>query len=548
MRIILRFLCLQGALLIAQAQDGAPRPIRDIRDYGARPDGQTMNTAAINRAVEEAASAGGGTVRVPAGRFLTGTVNLRSNVTLHLEAGAVLVGSRNLKDYPENPAPEPADTLEFRRSRQTYPARLEFGRFSLISAIGQNNVAIEGAGIIDGQGDHPNFAKKELVARGLTRDQAHFQRPYGLSFVRCTNVHVRGITLRNLAFWCQDYLDCDGVAVDSVTVDSPAEDRNNDGIDIDGSRQVRVSNCRIDAGDDAICLKASYRDCEDITVTNCTLSSRANGVKFGTASNGGFKRIAISNLTIRQTGAAGLALEVVDGGTMDGVVISNIVMNRVGAAIFIRLGDRGSRWMSPADHAVGAIRNVSIQNLVANVFTPYDGRPLASSISGLPGHPVDGIVLSNVRLLNLREHARSETKDLAEAVVPEQAAEYPEYSMFGALPAYGFFIRHARGITLDNVEVGYALSDHRSALVGEDVEDLHLRGWRSRTLPESEPVLRLKDVRGASINGTTAPRDTGVFLRVEGDSSGISLVGSDLSQAREPVSLAPHLPPASVRR
>jgi hypothetical protein len=409
-------------------------------------------------------------------------------------------------------------------------------------------VEVTGPGLIEGQGDHPNFSKKEMIARGYSRERAHASRPFALGFVRCTNVRVSNLSMRNLAFWSESYLDCDGVLVDGVNVESRAVDRNNDGIDLDGSRNVRVANCRFNTGDDSICLKASYRDCENIVITNVVCQSLANGLKFGTASNGGFRNVAVSNLTMEDVRAAGLALEVVDGGTMDGVTISNVVMRRVGAALFVRLGDRGARWMKPEDHAVGAIRNVSLRDIVASVFTPSDARPLASSISGLADHPVEGISLSNVRIESLRTQPREATRGLVDASVPEQPGEYPEYSMFGSLPAYGLYIRHARGISLDQVEVGFAEMDHRSSLVAEDVRELQLRGWRARALPDGDPVLQFRSVRGAAVSGTMAPEGAGVFLRVEGASRDISLAGSDLWRSATPVVLGPGLPVGTVRR
>ncbi|MBI2497378.1 MAG: glycoside hydrolase family 28 protein [Opitutae bacterium] len=540
-------LCLSGSTLFAAEAGMAASAVQDVRRFGAQPDGTTLNTAAFNAAVAAAAAAGGGTVYVPPGRYLTGTIYLKSDITLHLEAGAVLLGSTDLRDYPENPAPAPADTPEFRRMAHLYPHRLEFGRYSLIYAAGQRNVAVVGRGVIDGQGDHPNFSKQELIARGLTRDQAHFRRPYALGFVRCASVQVRDVTFRNLAFWCEGYLDCEDVLVDGVTVDSRAIDRNNDGIDIDGCRRVRVTNCRFNTGDDAICLKASYRDCEDIVIADSVCSSVCNGIKFGTASNGGFKNIAISNMTMKDIGSAGRAFESVDGGVIDGVVVSNVVMDQVGAALFLRLGDRGSQWMKPEDHVVGAIRNVSIQNVVARVFAIYDGRPLASSITGLPGHPVENVTLSNVRLIIERDYPRSETEPLRTAGIPEPATAYPEYSMFGPLPAC-LYVRHGRGVTLQGVDVTFLHSDHRSSLVCDDVRDLRVRDWKARTLPDAAPVVRLVDVKGAVLAGASAPEDCGTYLRVDGASAEIVLTGADLDHAREAVSLAPHLPATTVRR
>ena len=544
------FLGCLGFLFPLKAATPMARPalIHDVRDYGARGDGIGLDSAAISRAIEAAAAAGGGSVVVPAGRYRCGTVTLRSHVTLRLEAGAVLIGSTELSDYPEAAPPIPTDTIEFRRLLPVYPTRFEYGRHSLIQAIGLENVAIEGRGVIDGSGDHPNFSKAELIRRGLTRQEAHSRRPYGLSFIQCRNVHVSGISFRNLAFWAQDYLDCEDVLVDGITVDSPALDRNNDGIDIDGSRRVRVVNSFFNTGDDAICLKASYRDCEDIVISNNVISSLVNGIKMGTASNGGFKNIAISNMVMRKVGAAGIALQIVDGGHMDGVAVNNVVMHEAGAAFFIRLGDRGRAWMRPEHHAVGSLKNVLINNVVAQIYTPWDGRPLGSSISGLPGHPVEDVTLSNIRIVSLREQPRDQTLGLGEAAIPENPHDYPEYSMFGSLPAYGLYARHVRGLTLDTVSTDFRTVDHRSSLFCDQVEDLRIVGWQVRTLPDSDPVIRLRDVRGADLVGLSAGVGTPVFLRLDGATSDVVLQGCDLSRAKEPLSFGPGVAPAVVRR
>lgn len=534
-RLLARFLVLALAS-VASLPGAVPAGAGfDIRAFGAVGDGRTLNTMAINAAVAAAAEAGGGTVLVPAGRFLSGTIRLRSRVFLHLAPGAVIVGSTELSDYPYQPPPTPLDTPEFRRLLPVYADRVEYGRYALIRADDAEDVGVVGEGSIEGQGGHPNFNKDELVARGMSRQEAHYARPYALSFIRCRNVQVRGVTFRDLAFWCQHYLDCDGVLVSGITVDSQREHQNNDGIDIDGSRNVRVIGSKFIVGDDAICLKAAYRDCENITIADNVCRSRANAVKFGTASNGGFKNISISNLTIEQTACAGLAFEAVDGGTIDGVVVSNIVMRDVGAAIFIKLGDRGRRWMRPEDHRVGAIRNVSISNVVATVFTPWDARPLGSSITGFPGHYVENVRLSHVRIVSVREQPREATRAIATAPVPENETDYPEYSMFGELPAHGLFVRHVRGLVLDDVELTFADRDHRSALVCERVDDLEIRGLRTRTLPDAEPVVRLRDVTGAFLTGTRSPEGASVFLRVEGESRDIRVVGCDLASAREGV-------------
>jgi polygalacturonase len=510
---------LQAAGALAATTEVRPGFI-DVRSRGAVADGSELNTILFNRLIGEISAAGGGTLWFPAGTYLTGTINLRSHVTLQLEPGARILGSTEISDYPENPPPRPTD-------------RLEYGRHALIHADGQTDVAIVGQGTINGQGSHSNFTKKDLQARGWSPRDAYLKRPYGLSFVRCQRVRVEGIRLENIAFWCQHYLDCDDVVVRGVTVESKKYDYNNDGIDIDGSRNVRVNDCHFNVGDDAICLKAAYRDCENIIVTNCTASSLANGVKFGTASAGGFKNITISNIVLDGIQAAGIALEIVDGGTLDGVILSNFTMRNVGAAIFIRLGDFARRWVSGAPKlGIGILRNVSISNIVAEQGSA-DLRPLSSSITGLPGYPVENISISDVRITSTRSHPREASRvDFRQ--VPEVPKAYPEYTMFGALPAHGLYARHVRGLTLRNVQFAFTGEDYRSAVVCDDVERLVIDGLQTRVLPESAPVLLFHDVRGASVVNSMLWEPTADFLQLHGASTGIELSGNRVGGASVP--------------
>jgi Glycosyl hydrolases family 28 len=513
-------------------------------------DGVTLNTLAFNAAIEKLSDAGGGTLSIPPGRYLTGTVYLRSGVTLHLENGAVLLGSTNISDYPENQPPLPA-------------AALEFGRYSLIYAAGQHDVAITGEGKICGQGSSPSFTKKSLLARGWSANEAYLKRPYGLCFVGCRRVQVRNVTLENLAFWTEDYLDCDDVVVDGVTVNNLKDDYNNDGIDVDGSRNVRIANCYFMAGDDGICLKSSYTPCENITINNCVIRALCNGVKMGTASRGGFKNISVANCAIDQTGLAGLALEVVDGGVLDGVTAANLTMSDVGTPVFIRLGNRGKKWTDAQPPAVpGTLRNVVVSGITATLARK-DGT-LASSISGLPGYPIENVTLDNIRIsvkkgfgnvhldayqLGLQHTAKSlvdqrfdgDIRKLAPRQVPEKPLDYPEYSMFGPLPAYGFFCRHVKNLVFENIDLQFDKDERRSALAFEDVRGLNIDGLRARSSAESNPVLLFHDVQNAFVTRGVAEKGTPVFLRAEGDSDHISLLDSDLAQAASPLSVDPSL-------
>jgi polygalacturonase len=345
---------------------------------------------------------------------------------------------------------------------------------------------------------------------------------------------VEGIKLENIAFWCEGYLDCDDVSVRGVTVDSKKHDYNNDGIDLDGCRNVRVSDCNFFVGDDAICLKASYRDCENITVTNCTASSLANGVKFGTASNFGFKNIAISNIVLDGINASGIALEIVDGGTMDGVTLSNFAMRNVGSAIFIRLGNVARQWTSDQpEPGIGVLRNVSISHLVAELSS-NDPRPLCGSITGLPGHPVENISISDVQITSGTSHGREDSR-IDYHAVPEIPSSYPEYSMFGPLPAYGLYVRHVRGLTLTNVKFSFLGEDHRSVIFCDDVERLRISGLQARSLPAGNPVLFFNDVRGAFVSGATLWDEVPAFLQLEGESRTIHLAGNTLQPAHQAV-------------
>jgi hypothetical protein len=244
-----------------------------------------------------------------------------------------------------------------------------------------------------------------------------------------------------------------------------------------------VSNCSFRAGDDAICLKASYRDCEDVTVTNCTASSLANGIKLGTASNGGFRNIAISNVALDGVQESGITIEIVDGGTLDGVTVQNIAMRNVTAAVFIRLGDMARSWTTGAGRpGIGVLRNVSISDIVAEL-SPRGNLSTGGSITGLPGHPVENVSISNVRMALRGAFPRGARIDPRS--VPEAGANYPEHSMFGPLPAYGLFVRHVRGLALHNVVFSGGGGDGRPAVILDDAGRVDVDGLR----PDSMVVL-----------------------------------------------------------
>jgi hypothetical protein len=297
-------------------------------------------------------------------------------------------------------------------------------------------------------------------------------RPRLIQFVSCRDVRVEGLRLRNSALWMQHYLDCDRVQIRGLNVWNHAN-RNNDMIDIDGCRQVTVSDCIGDTDDDGITLKSTGpAPCEHVTISNCVVSSRCNAIKCGTESTGGFRNIAIANCVIKPSvvaegisgnpeGISGLSLEVVDGGTLDGVVISNVSIEGTLVPVFVRLGNRARKHRGDAPTPpVGVLRNVRIENLLVRGV-----GAIGSSITGLPGHRVENITLRGVHV-GLATAGKPE--DVGK-VLPERESSYPEGNMWGRLPAYGFYIRHASQVRFADVSVIAAAGEPRPALVTDDV-------------------------------------------------------------------------------
>ncbi|MEO6567214.1 MAG: hypothetical protein ABIO94_00515, partial [Opitutaceae bacterium] len=283
-----------------------------------------------------------------------------------------------------------------------------------------------------------------------------------------------------------------------------------------------------------------------VVITNCSASSLANGVKLGTATNAGFKNIVISNIVLDDIAFAGIAVEIVDGGVLDGLNVSQLVMRNVGAALFVRLGDMGRQWIDGVDRPkVGSMRNISISHIIAEEGVRDDG-PLASSITGLPGFAVENITLSDIRITTTGAVPKT-SGPIDFRAVPENPSGYPEYSMFGPLPARGLYVRHARGLTLRDVYFSSREEDHRSTLIFDDVRDLAIDGLAVRGLPRDVPVVLFNDVRQARILGARIADAADVFLRVEGGSREIALSDNLLNPVTRPVVTAsPAEPPVSL--
>jgi len=507
----------------------------NILDFGVNPDGITLNTKAIQKAIDQCDKNGGGTVEFPAGNYLTGTIVMKNNVILHLQAGSKILGSTNIADYPMYSPPVPNNMdKDVKRA--------------LIRGENLKNIGIIGLGIIDGQGeslqgikmDDETLNEIKKVYTDKTRyipGKKNDQRPFLMRFVSCKDIVMKGITLQHPAKWTQHYLNCDGITIRDIKVFAHGGE-NNDMVDIDGSKNVLITGLRGDSDDDGICLKsAGDQIVENVLISNCILRSRTNPIKAGTDSYGGFRDITISNCYIgpsittdgysgRDEGLAGIALELVDGGILENVTISNIVMEDMAAPIFIRLGNRG-RTPQPnmEPHSVGTVNNISISNIVAR----NAGRT-GCSIIGEIDHPITNISISNVRI-NFDGGGT-----LAEAMEekPELVNEYPESVSLGNLPAYGFFIRHVDGITFRDVTFSYNEEDHRPAMLFNDVQNLKLLNVDAEIAYDAKGQIVLQNTRDVFVNGCS-PKSTNVFLSLEQNSKNINITGNNFSNLNKPL-------------
>jgi hypothetical protein len=421
----------------------------NIKDHGAIAGTDELQTRAIQSALDAAAAAGGGTVWVPAGTYRIGTLHLRSQVTLHLDNGALLQGSGNIADYPEV-AGGFTDAVGQKRNR------------CLIYAKDTVGTAITGQGRIDGSGG----------SYGYEEDG----RPFMVRFINCRDVQVTGITLTDSPGWVSHYLGCENVLIHGISIRSRTNG-NNDGIDIDSCRRVRISDCDIDTGDDAICIKATRAiPSEDIVVTGCRICSTWGALKLGTESAGDFRNIIFSNIIIRNTEGGGLKLISMDGCRMENVLAENIVMDNVSGPIFIRLGARLRRYFEDEpERPVGSIRGLALRNIRIRVWEEgyllYGKLPRKAGIifTGIPGHPIEDLTLENITV----EFPGGEEASVAP--VPEQEREYPEFPSFHPLPCWGFFIRHVHGVTLRHCTISTREPDARPAFHLEDVGALKLQ-------------------------------------------------------------------------
>jgi polygalacturonase len=348
----------------------------------------------------------------------------------------------------------------------------------------------------------------------------------------------------------QHYRNCDRLTIRDIAVFNHVS-YNNDGLNIDSCRDVIITGCIVDSDDDAIVLKSiSLKPCENIAISNCIISSHCNSIKMGTESGGGFQNITVTNCTIcspryskviygRQRGLAGIALEIVDGGTLDRIVVSNITIKGVSVPIFMRLGNRARTYeKDQTKPGIGKFCNVVFSNIIAT-----DCSPIGCSITGLPGHPIENISLSNISL----DFEGGGTKDEASREIPEKPASYPESTMFGTLPAYGFFCRHVKNLKFQNVKLKTSIPDHRHAIFFDDVEHAVIESLDAPYASGSAGMIHLDDSRHVYIRNCQPPTGTELFLDIRGPlTKNISLFANDLSGVKDIIHKAADTPESAV--
>lgn len=443
----------------------------NILDFGATNDTVKLSTSAINKAVEACFKAGGGRVIIPPGNFKSGSITLKDNVALFLERGAVLYASTDHRDFP-------------RQKQPAYRSQKDPGGwYALIYAEGASNIGICGFGTINGQG--AKQVPRPVLPGAVNEDRDG--RPRNILFISCRKISVQDITMESSGMWNQHYLNCENVIINNIRVYNHSN-RNNDGIDIDGCRHVMLSNSIMDSDDDGITLKSTgAAPSEDVAITNCIISSFCAAIKCGTESTGGFKNILISNCIVRPSvcptepvfrtpriGQVGIALEIVDGGIMDGITVSNIIIEGTACPVYVRLGNRARKHTDEAPAPPrGKMRNIFLSDI--NV---YNAGNYSSSITGIPGSPIENITLNNIRIVN---HGNLKPGEYISDVskVPELEKEYPAPDRWKNLPSSGFFIRHVNDISLHNVTLRSQATDPRVPVIADDVDNLYISNLRS---------------------------------------------------------------------
>lgn len=451
-----------------------------VENFGAISDGKTVNTRAIQKAIDEASLNGGGWVIFSKGKYLTGSIILKSDVTLFFENGSQILGSTDPVDYQK---------LEINDGPKS-PNSEDNSKLALILSYKAKDISIMGKGGIDGQGrqlalhiDSLYLIANKIDTRQNKRPNEKL-RPKLTLFVECENVKISDVSIKNASCWVMTYELCRNVNITNIDIESRAY-WNNDGIDITDCKNVSITGCKVNTADDGICLKSYYPGYfnDSIYISNCTIRSSASAIKFGTASHGGFRNVVVEKIKVFDTYRSAIAIESVDGGFIENVTVSNITAKNTGNAIFIRLGHRSGE-------KPGTIKNISIKNIKVQVpFNQPDLKyelygpalafmhnPFPASISGIPDHYIENVEFENIEI----SYPGRASKGMAYVPiwrlysVPECVRDYPEFTMFGELPSWAFYVRHVKGISMRNIVLKLENEDFRPACIFEDVVRLNI--------------------------------------------------------------------------
>ncbi len=523
-------------LLSVNVAFAAGSTIHNVESFGAVGDGKTMNTKAIQSAIDECAKQGG-QVYFPKGTFLTATIQLKSNVVIYLDAQAILLGSPELSDYAKD--------------KKT-------GKRALIHGYKIDNVSILGTGVIDGNGAHKNFWHKD-VKNGIQGGV----RPFAFAVRECSNFHLKEFTLKNGAFWNIELDQCDHVTVDDIRILSRIV-ANNDGVDVVDCKNVKISNSYFDVGDDGICLKSHSKvGVKNVTVTNCIIKSESNCIKFGTAGIGGFEDITVSNCVFYDTRLSGIAIEMVDGGIIDRVTMSNITMHNVNGSIFVKLGSRNKAKMhtlNSGDDVKGAntgiLRNVIFSDIIADGIGCWKEDSTASyfkakhdpriglNIVGQPGFPVENVTFNNIYLQfaggGTAKDARLELRD-------KSPAGYPEYTNTGITPAYGINCLHVKGIHFNNVKTSYIDEDVRPAFCFNNVENVHINALQVQTSDKASSAIRFTNAENVFITNCKPAPAPIPFASFEENVKDVTIMGNDFRKVKSIYTLGKEVSESEIK-
>ncbi len=440
----------------------------NVLDFGAKGDGVQKDTHAVQKAIDTAAKNGGGKVVIPAGKTVViGTIFLKDFVTLHIENGAVLLGSPDIKDYSD------------KTHKNMYKNEPHMDR-CLIFADKAKSIAIEGYGIIDGNGHPKNFTSKT-------------GRPMLIRFMNSNDIHLKDVTIINPAAWTSAFLYCNEITVDGIRIHSRVN-HNGDGLDFDGCSNVRVSNSSFNTSDDSICLQASQPDipCKNIVVTNCTFESKWAGMRIGLLSRGNFESVAVNNCTFSNIDDSGLKIQMNEGGEMKNMVFSNLVMKNVPRPIFMTFAQQKACVDSPEKmYPMKSMRDFIFRGMVID-NSELDKNSVIF-ITGITGHYIENILLEDIQMTvsgggTLQDVQKTNIKEYTLDVLDEW---WPEFHLVGTLPSYGIYARHIKDLHIDNVHLKTKDSDKRPPIVFDDV----INGKVNNVFTDGKPISEKQIVK-----------------------------------------------------